>query len=453
MVTSPAYALQQKQPNIILILADDLGVETIGSYGGESYKTPRLDQLASEGMRFENTHAQPLCTPSRVKLMTGQYNFRNYQQFMYLDPSEITFAHRLKEAGYRTMISGKWQLVDNGIDNTQGMLPQHSGFDDFFLWQVRRDDAGSRYWGPRISSNGQLNEYTEEQFGPDLFNQRVTDYIKAANDQPFFIYYPMVLPHLPLVTTPDSLDAVSKEEQFSGMISYMDKLVGQIKTAVVEKGLAENTIILFIGDNGTDKRIVSVRNGMEVPGGKGKTNASGTHVPFIAWWPNTIKPAQLDHNLINLSDFFPTLMELAGTNMPAGHPRDGISLVDVLKGKASAPIRQEQFIHYYPRWMHMPARYAFDNQWKLYENGSFYNTLEDVDENINLLNSDMNTSLNKAALDARDRLSNKLEAMPGAPVPFWPTAPNKVYWLVLITSLALLTALGFLLLKLYRRKT
>jgi len=156
LTLSPAHAMQKSQPNIILILADDLGVETIGSYGGESYQTPALDRIASEGMRFENAHAQPLCTPSRVKLMTGKYNFRNYKHFMYLDPSETTFAHSLKKAGYRTMISGKWQLVDNGIDDVEGMLPQHSGFDDYFLWQVRRENAGSRYWGPRITDNGRL---------------------------------------------------------------------------------------------------------------------------------------------------------------------------------------------------------------------------------------------------------------------------------------------------------
>jgi len=425
LTLSPAHAMQKSQPNIILILADDLGVETIGSYGGESYQTPALDRIASEGMRFENAHAQPLCTPSRVKLMTGKYNFRNYKHFMYLDPSETTFAHSLKKAGYRTVISGKWQLVDNGIDDVEGMLPEHSGFDDHFLWQVRRKDATSRYWGPRITDNGRLINYPKNQFGPDLFNQRVVNYIKQSGEQPFFIYYPMALPHLPLVTTPDSLEASGKEEQFSGMIAYMDKLVGQVKDAVVEQGIAENTVILFVGDNGTDRRITSVRNGVEVSGGKGKTSNSGSHVPFMAWWPKTIEPAQADHNLINLSDFFPTLMELADTSMPADHARDGISLVDVLKGNSSSPIRSEQFIHYNPQWMHFPARYAFDGTWKLYENGGLYNTVEDAEENINLLD----TTLDAVAAKAQKRLIQKLESMPGGPVPFWPTAPQKVYFI------------------------
>ena len=434
------------RPNIILILADDLGIEAIGSYGGESYPTPALDRIAEQGMRFENAHAQPLCTPSRVKLMTGKYNFRNYQHFMYLDPSETTFAHSLKQAGYRTMISGKWQLVDNGIDDVEGLLPQDSGFDDYFLWQVRRDEAGSRYWGPRISDNGQLTSYPQEKFGPDLFNRRVTDYIKASGDEPFFIYYPMTLPHLPLVTTPDSLTATTKEAQFSGMVAYMDKLVGQVKDAVIEQGIGENTIIMFVGDNGTDRRITSIRNGIEVAGGKGRTSDSGTHVPFIAWWPNTIAPAQVDQNLINLSDFFPTLMALAGSAMPEAHPADGISLVDVFNGKTAAPIRSEQFIHYNPQWMQLPARYAFDSQWKLYENGGLYNTARDAGENTNLIDADLDAE----AADARERLGQKLEAMPGGPVPFWPTAPNKVYVIAALFILLVTAVLFLILLKLFR---
>jgi len=449
MMTSAALATPAKQPNIILILADDLGVETINSYGGESYPTPVLDDIASEGMRFENAHAQPLCTPSRVKLMTGKHNFRNYQHFMYLDPSETTFAHSLKQAGYRTMISGKWQLVDNGVDDIEGMLPQHSGFDDYFLWQVRRDNAGSRYWGPRISDNGVITDYPDTEFGPDLFNRQVSDYIKQSSKQPFFIYYTMTLPHLPLVTTPDSLDAVSKEEQFSGMVAYMDKLVGQVKNTVIEQGIAENTVILFIGDNGTDRRITSLRDGIEVAGGKGKTSDSGSHVPFIAWWPNTIAPAQVDHNLINLSDFFPTLMELAGTSMPVGHPTDGISLVDVFKGTSSTPIRSEQFIHYNPQWMQWPARYAFDKQWKLYEDGKLYNTVRDAKETTNLINSKLD--LDKEAGDARDRLTKKLASMPGGPVPFWPTAPQKVYVIVALSLLGLIAALVFICINLRKR--
>lgn len=448
LTASQVLAATAPQPNIILILADDLGIETIGSYGGESFQTPELDRMAAEGMRFENTHAQPLCTPSRVKLMTGKYNFRNYQHFMYLDPSETTFAHTLKQAGYRTMISGKWQLVDNGIDDIEGMLPQNAGFDDYFLWQVRREDAGSRYWGPSISDNGKLKAYSEQEFGPDLFNKKIINYISNADETPFFIYHPMVLPHLPLTTTPDSLEANGKQEIFAGMMGYMDKLVGQIRSAVINKGIADNTVILFVGDNGTNKLITSVRKGVPVTGGKGKTTDNGTHVPFIAWWPNNIAANSVDHNLINFSDFFPTLMELAGIPTENYQTLDGISLVNILKGKQTDALRTEQFIHYNPLWFQMPARYTLDQQWKLYDNGKLFNTLQDADEKHPVLTTESTSD----ALKARTRLTKKLINMPGGPVPSWPTAPKKVYGLAALTALVLLGALIFIGFKIYRRK-
>ena len=147
--TAGAFAQQPTQPNIIVILADDLGAETLGVYGGSSYETPELDRIAAEGMRFENGHSQPLCTPTRVKLMTGLHNFRNYREFMELDPSDVTFAHVLAQAGYRTVISGKWQLTNNLFVVHEGTSPQQAGFDEHRLWQLRREGRGSRYWGRR----------------------------------------------------------------------------------------------------------------------------------------------------------------------------------------------------------------------------------------------------------------------------------------------------------------
>ena len=143
------------QPNIIVILADDLGVETLGVYGGSSYETPELDRIADEGMRFENGHSQPLCTPTRVKLMTGLHNFRNYREFMELDPADVTFAHVLAQSGYRTVISGKWQLTNNLFVVHEGTSPQQAGFDEHRLWQLRGKAAapvtGGRPWSRTTS--------------------------------------------------------------------------------------------------------------------------------------------------------------------------------------------------------------------------------------------------------------------------------------------------------------
>ncbi len=426
-----------EHPNIILILADDLGIETIGTYGGESYETPKLDQMAAEGMRFDNAHAQPLCTPSRVKLMTGKYNFRNYQQFMHLNPNEKTFAHALKGAGYKTVIAGKWQLHSNGVDDPTGMLPEQSGFDDYLLWQIKREDAGSRYWAPHLSHNGTSKTYEKDTFGPDVVNQYVTDFIVNADEQPFFIYYPMFLPHSPFVTTPNSLNAKTKEEKFAGMVTYMDKLVGNVRTALVEKNIADNTVIFFIGDNGTHTGITSIRNGVAVKGGKGKTTDNGTHVPFIAWGASNVSTGT-SPELINLNDFFPTLMELAGTDMPADHPKDGTSLVPWLTQTATQPIRNYQFIHYNPMWGKIPGRFVFNSEWKLYERKKLFNTAIDISEKNNLLNG----KLTGNALITKNEFQKIINAMPGGPVPFWPTAPTAFY---VIACAVLLIGLGILI--------
>ena len=299
---SVATGEASSQPNIIVILADDLGVETLGTYGGTSYETPELDRIAAEGMRFENGHSQPLCTPTRVKLMTGLHNYRNYREFMELDPADVTFAHVLGQAGYRTVISGKWQLTNNLYVVHEGASPQQAGFDEHRLWQLRREGRGSRYWGPTLVTNDRKETWGDDVFGPDLTN----DFVLAAIDEhaaadpatrePLFVYYPMALPHDPFVTTPHDRDAESNQERFAAMVAYMDHLVGRVRAKLVEHELERDTLLLFIGDNGTSTRIASVRNGREVPGGKGRSLQTGSHVPFLAWWPGTIPAGQIERD-------------------------------------------------------------------------------------------------------------------------------------------------------------
>ena len=155
----PAAFAQTARPNIVLVMADDLGYETLGAYGSASYRTPELDRLAEDGVRFTHTYSQPLCTPSRVQIMTGRYNHRNYTNFGVLPKGEITFAHVLRAAGYATAVGGKWQL--RGHDTRwaqvegQGQMPDEAGFDEYLLWQVhaeRRD--GERYAEPLVEQNG-----------------------------------------------------------------------------------------------------------------------------------------------------------------------------------------------------------------------------------------------------------------------------------------------------------
>ncbi|WP_079253768.1 sulfatase-like hydrolase/transferase [Endozoicomonas arenosclerae] len=415
-------AQASNRPNIILILADDLGVENLGVYGGESYKTPNLDQLAHEGMRFERFHSNPLCTPSRVKLMTGKYNFRNYQDFMVLPKGETTFGHAMTELGYRTLIAGKWQLHSSGFEEQKGMLPEESGFEDYRLWQVKREDRGSRYWGPTLVTNGQPETFPEDHFGPDLINDYVLNYITEHQNEPFFIYYPMILPHDPFVSTPDHPDADSKEEKYAAMMSYMDKLVGKVKAKLIEQGLADNTVLLFLGDNGTSYRISSMRNGVNINGGKGQTTNNGTHVPFIAWWQGTIGSDSVNHELINLNDFFPTLLELAGGKSKTDLKLDGTSLAPLFYGQPSLG-RQSVFIHYDPKaYLFKSARYAFNEDWKLYEDGRFFHTTSDPQENNDLSLAVMDDTQQAA----HDLLQSRLASMGGEPVSGFYSLPAKI---------------------------
>ena len=312
--SAAAFAQEPDQPNIIVILADDLGVETLGVYGGSSYETPELDRIAGEGMRFDNGHSQPLCTPTRVKLMTGLHNFRNYREFSYLDAGDVTFAHVLAQAGYRTVISGKWQLTNNLFVVHEGTSPQQAGFDEHRLWQLRREGRGSRYWGPTLVTNDTKETWGKDVFGPDLVN----DFVLEAID---------------------------------------------------EHAAADPAT-----------RITSVRNGQQIRGGKGRSLQSGSHVPFLAWWPDTIPSGHVNETLVDVGDVFPTLVEAAGAGLAPNLELDGESLLPVLKG-GPALDRDALFIHYEPRWYAgPPARYAFDEHFKRYDDGHLFDLAADPNE-------------------------------------------------------------------------
>jgi len=381
------------KPNIILILADDLGYECLGCYGGESYQTPVLDGLAKEGMRFDHGYALPLCTPTRLQLMTGKYNFRNWQAFGVMDPSEQTFGHLMTEAGYKTCISGKWQMHSYNPPDYEpewrgkGQLAKDSGFDEYCLWHtLHTEDKGSRYADPVIEQNGKYLEDTEGKYGPDIYTEYICDYMERHKDDPFFVYYPMALTHGPFEPTPDS-EIWSENRHDSGvkyfkdMVEYMDVVIGRIVDKVDELGLRENTLILFIGDNGSPRQVTSIINGREFVGGKGLPTDAGTRVPFIASWPGTIAPGSVSDDLIDCSDFLPTMMEMAGVSLPQDYVCDGVSFLPQLKGEAGNP-RDWIFAYHtpLPGWGkdgYYLQRWAQDKQWKLYDTGKLYDVVAD----------------------------------------------------------------------------
>lgn len=363
-------------------MADDLGYETIGANGGTSYKTPALDKLATTGVRFTHCYVQPLCTPTRVQLMTGIYNVRNYARFGYLDPQAVTFGNLFKQAGYVTGITGKWQL------GQEPGLPKKFGFDEHCLWQHTRRPP--RYANPGLEINGVEKDYSKGEYGPTLVNDYALDFIKRHKDQPFFLYYPMMLTHAPYQPTPDSPDwdpraigeNVNKaEKHFGNMVEYMDKLVGKIVTRLDELGLRQNTLLFFLGDNGTGKGTRSMMGNSVVLGGKGTTTAAGMHVPLIANWPGKIATAKVCGDLVDSTDFLPTICEAAGVKVPTELKIDGRSFLPQLRGEPGSP-RQWIYSWYSPRQnANLTVReFAFNQRFKLYRSGEFYDLAQDVEE-------------------------------------------------------------------------
>ena len=403
-------------PNIILIMADDMGYECLSSNGSVSYKTPELDRLAENGMRFTSCHSQPLCTPSRVKIMTGRYNCNNYIDFGYLDVREKTFGNLLKEARYTTMVAGKWQLngVETGEDGCMALKrPYQFGFDEYCLWWL--DEKGSRYANPRIVQNEVLIQTTVDDYGPDIVSNYVLAFIERNRDNPFLIYYPMLLVHSPFQPTPDSPEWAEPSERnsqdtkyFKDMVEYTDKVVGKIISRLNQLALSDNTIIIFTGDNGTHSDIITQTTDGPMPGGKGHLLDNGTHVPLIISWPEVGVKNVTSQYLVEFSDFFPTFADAAGAGIPSNI--DGKSFYNLIANQ-NYKARQSIFVHYYPNPQKVSDRsgcFARTTDYKLYSDGRFYDMIADKWEKSQL---DPN-SLNKEQEKKYKLLKTELESNP-----------------------------------------
>lgn len=368
------------ETNVILILIDDLGMEAISCYGGESYATPQFDQLAREGMMFKQCYSLPLCAPTRVKIMTGKYNVRNYTRWGWLPDGEITFANILQNEGYATCIAGKWQLSFDATDDPF-QRPFQFGFDEYCLFNAGDKTNENRYKNPVLIKNGDPLKTSTEDYGPDVVNEFILDFIERKKDEPFLVYYPMMLTHYPFQPTPDTEGyddfhdyAVNDPVYFADMVQYMDKLLGRLMGKLGELNLRENTVVLIVGDNGTPTQVTSIFNGEEYRGGKGYARKDGTHVPFIANWKGSIPAGQTNNNLVDLSDFFTTIADIAGVSYP--DDLDGQSFYKQLIGE---PYISRDFVFgYYGGKASYPKHiYVHDKEYKLNILGEFFDT--DID--------------------------------------------------------------------------
>lgn len=350
----PTFAAER--PNILVILCDDIGAHELGLYGHPKHRTPTLDELGRTGIWFTTGYSTPICHPTRSEIMTGQYGHHNG---VYQFPgrpggptadtgvddisSHLTFGKIFKQAGYVTAHAGKWQL--SGKHPT---LIRECGFDEYCMWAYKHNlPAGvehnggwegkpgvktARYWHPSIVQNGKYVDTDEDSYGPDIFSDFILDFISRSENNPFFVYYPMALTHGPFFSTPDTTKTLEDrfkqdKNNWQANVEYTDKIVGKLLAGLEQLGKRENTLVIFVGDNGTGGD------------GKAQTTEKGARVPFIVNGPGLVKPQGESRELVDLSDIVPTICEVAGIVLPKDHIIDGVSIAPYLRGETK-PLRE-----------------------------------------------------------------------------------------------------------------
>lgn len=329
------------QPNFLFIMVDDLGPEWISASGG-NFHTPNIDRIAEEGTRFVNAYSMPKCTPTRATLLTGQYPFRHgwvnhwdvprWGAGCHFDPAlNPSWPQALKKVGYRSAIAGKWQLNDFRVQ--PDILEAH-GFDDWCMWtggEGNNPISNERYHTPYVHTRDGSRLF-EGKFGPDLFTDFLIDFMRENQEHPMLLYYPMALTHTPLIATPLNPDAETKDQKHRAMVHYTDHLVGRLLDELDNLDLAHQTLVIFTTDNGTARGIDGMLGGRPVPGGKGTMAEAGCRAPFFTRWVGQVSPNRRVPALVDFTDIYPTMLELAGASMPEGHVIDGVSFADPLLG-------------------------------------------------------------------------------------------------------------------------
>jgi arylsulfatase len=371
-----AGARNPKRPNIILVMADDLGWKELGCYGQKKIRTPHIDQMAAEGMRFTQFYTgAPVCAPARCNLMTGKHAGHAYirnngeikaNQYelngttIYggqtpLATEETTIAEILKARGYRTGCFGKWGL---GAAGTTGD-PLKKGFDRFYGYNCQRHAHNlypnylDRDGRPEFLE-GNTRGLTGEKYGPQLIADELLRFVEENHDEPFFVYYPTVIPHLALQAPQEDIDAYNGEWEetpyngksyqphptpracYAAMITFMDKQMGRLFALLKELGVDDNTIVLFTSDNGSSHLKEQVDYEFfdsvgELRGLKGSVYEGGVREPFIARWPGRIRPHTVSDHIGIHYDVLATLADIAGAEAPPN--TDGISILPELLGK------------------------------------------------------------------------------------------------------------------------
>jgi arylsulfatase A len=352
-ICGAAMAASTRPPNIVLILADDLGYGDLGCYGSK-IRTPHLDRLAVEGARFTQFYsANPVCSPSRAALLTGRYPARvGVPRVLFptdttgLAAGEATLAAVLKTRGYKTMCIGKWHL---------GHLPEHlpmkKGFDEYYGIPYSNDMKPR----PLLHNGEVLEEPARLESLTARYAAQAVQFIERSKDAPFFLYLPHTFPHIPLAAS-ERFRGKSKAGLYGDVIEELDWSAGEVLGALKKHGLDGNTLVLFTSDNGPWYQ------GSPGPlrGRKGSTYEGGVREPFLAWWPGKIPAGLVTGGIAGTVDILPTVAKLAGAALPA-LPVDGIDIWPLLTGRVRQLEREA--LLYFDNWNVQCARWK---QWKLH---------------------------------------------------------------------------------------
>jgi arylsulfatase A len=363
-VLRAAETTEPAKPNIIFVLADDLGIDGVSCYGGDKHQTPHIDALAASGTRFQTCYAAPLCGPSRCLLMTGRYAFHTggltNQAWRAGGPGaksadEYPMARMMKEAGYATGQAGKWRQI--------GELPGNWGFDEF----LTDNTASGWYWETHYNKNGQDLDLPAGTYGPDVIQNFTFDFIHRHKDKPFFFYYAMHLVHKPTVRTPDSSPGTTNvHELYDENIKYMDKQVGALVDELEKDGIRNNTLIIFSGDNGTASGYPSPVKGRMLNGWKGSMLEGGSRVPFIASWPGVTPAGKVLDDIVSFADPYMTFADITGAKLPDGVKPDGQSFAPQLRGEAGTP-RKWAYVQLGEKWYVREPGYKMNQAGELFD--------------------------------------------------------------------------------------
>ena len=411
------------KPNIVYILADDLGFAELGCNGSDRYKTPNIDALANSGVRFTRFYTVPLCGPSRALILTGRYGFRSGAVTQDAcktiirtgEKAEVMIPTVLKKAGYASALIGKWgQLTPSGD-------PSDWGFDHELYYK-----GSGMYWNSKVAKpmseggevrgdpdtyvlDGKTVSVKDDEYIPDLLHKDATAWMEAQKGRPFFLYYSLSQVHGEILPTPDSAPAPKGESNnqraqrlLADNIAYMDKLVGKLVAELDRLKLRDNTVIVFMGDNGSTKSaaVDATIGGRRIEGEKGSMKEGGGLVPFFATWPGVMASGKVNANVADASDLLPTFAEIAGAPLPTGRVIDGRSLVSQFKGDTKSP-RTWAFCQLSNNY------YVREAGWKLDQSGTLYD-MKDAPFKEVAVAAD---TKDEAAVAARARLSAALTGL------------------------------------------